>query len=221
MMGRLPNRTEAGRLLAKKLKAFANCPDVLVLALPRGGVPVAFEVAMELNVPLDICLVRKLGVPSNPELAMGAIAMGGAIAINDEVVEWLGISREVIDKVTAKEKQELERRDRLYRGNRPPPDVRQRTVILIDDGIATGSTLRAAIATLQQQKPKSIIVAAPVAPPSVCQELQREVDEVVCLNIPDRLYSISLWYEDFQQTTDQEVCDLLALATGASKATSR
>ncbi|NEP58429.1 MAG: phosphoribosyltransferase [Symploca sp. SIO2G7] len=214
MTRRLRNRTEAGRLLAKKLTTYTSCSDVLVLALPRGGVPVAFEVAKALKVPLDICLVRKLGVPNQRELAMGAIAMGGIRILNENVVQWRGISREVIEQVTAEEQQELERRDRLYRGYRPLPKVHNSKVILVDDGIATGSTLRAAIAVLQQQQPKSLITAVPVVPPLVYQELKAEVDKVVCLKMPKHLHSISLWYDDFSQTTDEEVRKLLQEASG-------
>ncbi len=217
----LPNRTEAGRLLAKKLTAYANRSDVLVLGLPRGGVPVAFEVAKALNLPLDICLVRKLGVPGHKELAMGAIAMGGVMVLNDEVIKWRRISRQAIDAVARRERLELRRRDRLYRGDRPIPDLRNRTVILIDDGIATGSTLRAAIAALRKLQPKSIVVAVPVAPPSTCNQLQAEVDEVVCLRTPEPLSSISLWYEDFSQTTDEEVRRLLARAAREPTVASR
>jgi len=213
MTKRFRNRTGAGRLLAKKLTAYTNCSNVLILALPRGGIPVAFEVAKALNVSLDICLVRKLGVPGHRELAMGAIAMGGVRVLNEDVLQWRGISTEEIDQVTAEEQQELERRDRLYRGCRPVPNVHNRTVILIDDGIATGSTLRAAIATLKEQQPECIIVAVPVAPPLVCQELTAEVDKVICLKIPENLYSISLWYDDFSQTTDEEVRSLLEKAS--------
>ena len=206
----LPNRTEAGRLLASQLEAYANRADVLVLGLPRGGVPVAFEVAKVWQAPLDICLVRKLGVPKRKELAMGAIAFGNVMVINDEVVDWLQISPETIEQVVATEQQELERRDRLYREGRPMPVVTNQTVILVDDGIATGSTLMAAIETLKQQQPKSIIVAVPVAPLSVYQKLKTVVDEVVCLITPESFRSISLWYEDFSQTTDEDVRYLLS-----------
>lgn len=208
----LSNRIEAGRLLAVKLKTYANRSEVIVLGLPRGGVPVAFEIAKALNVPLDICLVRKLGVPGHQELAMGAIASGGVMAINEDVMRWRRISAQAFAKVRTKETEELERRDRLYRGNRPFPDLRDRTVILVDDGIATGSTIRAAIALLKEHQPKSIVVAVPVAPPSTCRELRAEVDKVVCLLKPEHLYSISLWYEDFSQTSDQEVRNLLEAA---------
>jgi putative phosphoribosyl transferase len=207
------NRTEAGRQLAQKLVTYAHRSDVLVLALPRGGVPVAFEVAKALSLPLDICLVRKLGTPGHPELAMGAIAQGGLIVLNEDIIQWRRISQGAIDRVVETEQQELERRSRRYRGDRPLPHLRHRTLILVDDGIATGSTLRAAISTLKQQQPASIIIAVPVAPPSICQELNAEVDRVICLNRPTHLCSVSLWYDDFSQTTDEEVCRLLAQAT--------
>lgn len=213
MKMRFRDRTEAGQLLAKELTAYANRSDVVVLGLPRGGVPVAFEVAKALKAPLDICLVRKLGVPGQKELAMGAIARGDVMVIDNHVVKWLGISRAVIDRVAAMEKQELKRRDRAYRGSRPIPNVQQRTVILVDDGIATGSTVRAAIATLHQQQPEQIVVAVPVAADATCQELRVEVDKVVCLTTPDPLHSISLWYENFSQTTDEQVRNLLARVT--------
>jgi putative phosphoribosyl transferase len=203
-------------MLARKLSAYANRQDVIVVALPRGGVPVAFEVAKALNVPLDVCIVRKLGVPHHKELAMGAIAAGGVRVLNYDVVSWLGISSKTIDEVAAKELRELQRRDRVYRGERPPLDVRNRTVILIDDGIATGSTMRAAIAILRQQQPQRIIVAVPVAPLETYRELQAEVDEVVCLLTPEPMNAIGLWYENFSQTTDEEVRELLAKQLAAS-----
>ncbi|MBE9167906.1 phosphoribosyltransferase [Pleurocapsales cyanobacterium LEGE 06147] len=204
------NRTEAGRLLAKKLTAYTDRPDTLVLGLPRGGVPVAFEVAKALHLPLDVCLVRKLGTPTHEELAMGAIATGGVMAINENVVKDERITQQIINEVAEREQRELERRDRLYRGSRPVPQLQNRTVILVDDGIATGSTMNAAIAVVRQQQPKSIIIATPVAHPSVCQQLQAQVEEVVCLITPEFLYSISLWYEDFSPTRDEEVRHLLA-----------
>jgi len=207
---RFQNRTEAGQQLATRLKPYANRPDVLVLGLPRGGVPVAYEVAKTLNAPLDLCLVRKLGVPGHKELAMGAIASGGVRVLNYDVISWLGISGTTIDAVAARELQELQRRDRVYRGDRPVPNIRDRIVILVDDGIATGSTMRAAISVLKPQQPASLIVAVPVAPPETCDVIRAEVDEVVCLMIPEMFYAIGLWYEDFSQTTDEEVRDLLA-----------
>lgn len=209
MAAQFRNRAEAGHLLAQKLTDYAYRPDVWVLGLPRGGVPVAFEVAKALHVPMDIWLVRKLGVPTQKELAMGAITTGGIRVINQQVVRWLGISDAVIDKVAAQEQQELERRKQVYRGNRPAPDLRNRTIILVDDGLATGSTMHAAIASLRQQQPDRIIVAVPVAPSSVYKEFQREADEMVCLQTPESFEAIGAWYVDFSQTTDQEVRELL------------
>lgn len=206
----LPNRTEAGRLLAARLEAYANRSDVIVLGLPRGGVPVAFEIAKVLHAPLDICLVRKLGVPERKELAMGAIASGHVMVINHDVVDWLQISPETINQVVVDEQQELERREQVYREGRPVPDVRHKTVILVDDGIATGSTLMAGIETLNQQQPKRMVVAVPVAPLVVYEQLKTAVDEVVCLITPESFRSISLWYEDFSQTSDEDVRFLLA-----------
>ena len=206
------DRTDAGRQLAAKLAAYADRSDVLVLALPRGGVPVAFEVARELHAPLDVFLVRKLGVPGHEELAMGAIASGGVRVLNEDVVRMLRISDDVIDAVGAEERQELERRERTYRGNRPAPDVRGRTVILVDDGLATGSTMRAAIAALRQQRPARIVVAVPVGAPETCAEFQGEADEAVCARTPEPFYAVGLWYGDFSQTTDEEVHDLLERA---------
>jgi len=204
------NRRDAGRLLAAQLAEYANRPDVLVLALPRGGAPVAYEVARALNAPLDVFLVRKLGVPGYEELAMGAVATGGVRVLNDHVVSGLGIPDYVIDAVAAWEQQELVRRERLYRGERPPPDVRGRTVILIDDGLATGATMHAAIEALRQQQPARIVMAVPTASPDTCDQLRAEVDEVICAITPDPFYAVGLWYEDFAQTTDEEVRDLLA-----------
>jgi putative phosphoribosyl transferase len=211
---RLRNRQEAGRLLAKQLLAYARRPDVIVLALPRGGVPVAFEVAQALQVPLDLCLVRKLGVPGQPELAMGAIGSGDVRVINGEIVEGLGISVTALNVVAAEELQELQRRDRVYRGDRPFPDLRGQTVILMDDGIATGSTMRAAIQVIRARSPERLIVAVPVAPRCVCDQLSPEVDCLVALLVPEHLSSISVWYRDFEQTSDEEVCQLLAIARG-------
>jgi predicted phosphoribosyltransferase len=203
------DRVEAGRFLASKLRKYTDHPEVLVLALPRGGVPVAFEVARALRAPLDVFLVRKLGVPGHPELAMGAIASGGVRVLNDDVVGALGISRDVIEAVAAVEEQELERRERIYRGGRPPPDVRGRTVILVDDGLATGSTMRAAVAALRQHGPDRIVVAVPVGAPDTCEEFRSEADDVVCARTPEPFYAVGLWYGDFSQTTDEEVHDLL------------
>ncbi len=199
-------------MLAGQLAAYANCPDVLVLALPRGGVPVAYEVAEALNAPLDVFLVRKLGVPGQEELAMGAIASGDVRVLNDQVVQELGISEAQINQVAAKEQQELERRERLYRENLAAPDVQGRTVILVDDGLATGATMRAAIRALRQEQPARIVVAVPISAPETCNEFKAEVDEIICAETPCPFIGVGLWYEDFSQTTDQEVRDLLKRA---------
>jgi len=206
------DRTEAGQILSNRLLAYANRSDVLVLALPRGGVPVAFEVARLLHAPLDVFLVRKLGVPGHEELAMGALASGGARVLNEEVVSGLHISEEVIATVAAREQEELARRERAYRGDRPAPEVRDRTVILVDDGLATGSTMRAAIAALRQKHPARIVVAVPVGAHDTCAELQTEADEAVCARMPEPFHAVGLWYDDFTQTTDEEVHELLARA---------
>jgi predicted phosphoribosyltransferase len=213
------DRSEAGRLLAARLAQYADRPDVLVLALPRGGVPVGYEVARALHVPMDVFIVRKLGVPGHEELAMGAVATGGVRVLNDQVVAGLGIPPYVIDAVAKWEQQELERRERLYRGNRPPPDVRGKTVILVDDGLATGSTMLAAARALCQQGPSKLVVAVPVASRDTCELLKEEVDEVVCAATPEPFYAVGLWYQDFSQTSDEEVRELLARSaaeTGAA-----
>jgi putative phosphoribosyl transferase len=214
MEGRFHDRTEAGRLLAEQLGAYANREDVLVLALPRGGVPVAFEVATALEAPLDVFLVRKLGVPSHEELAMGAVATGGVRVLNHNVVEALAITDDVIDAVAETERKELERRERAYRGERPPPDILGRTVLLIDDGLATGTTMRAAIAAVRQQQPARIIVAVPTASPVTCDEFRTEVDDIICLTTPEPFFAVGLWYDDFSQTTDDEVRALLERRAG-------
>ena len=213
MAPRFRDRRDAGRQLAAKLMDYANRPDVVVLALPRGGVPVAFEVAKALNAPLDVFLVRKLGVPGHEELAMGAIATGGVIVRNSEVVDMLRIPERVIQQVAAAEQRELERRERLYRGERPRPDVRGKTVILVDDGLATGATMRAAANALREQHPAHIVVAVPTAAPETCDEFRDEVDDIVCAITPEPFYAVGLWYEDFSQTTDDEVRILLELAS--------
>ncbi|ARV60293.1 phosphoribosyl transferase [Nostocales cyanobacterium HT-58-2] len=213
------NRKEAGQFLAKKLAAYANRPDVLVLALPRGGVPVAFEVAKALNAPLDVFVVRKLGVPEQKELAMGAIASGGVRVLNEQIVRSLGISQAEINQVAQKEQQELERRERLYRGDRPVPKLNGRTVILVDDGLATGATMRAAVEALQRHRPAKIIIAVPVCASETCKEFVGKVDEVVCAAIPNPFYSVGLWYVDFPQTTDEEVRDLIQQAANNHETT--
>ena len=215
---RFRDRTEAGRLLAGKLTAYANRPDVLVLALPRGGVPVAYEVARALGAPLDVFLVRKLGVPGYEELAMGAVATGGVRVLNEQVVGGLRIPEHVIEAVAASEQQELARRERLYRGERPPPDVRGRTVILVDDGLATGATMHAAIKALRGQQPARIVVAVPTGSPETCEQLKEEVDDVICAITPEPFHAVGLWYQEFSQTTDEEVRDLLARSALAGRA---
>jgi predicted phosphoribosyltransferase len=208
---RFEDRTEAGRQLAAYLMAYANRPDVIVLGLPRGGVPVAFEVAQALNAPLDVFVVRKLGVPGHEELAMGAIATGDVVVLNEDVVEGLRIPDSVLERVAAEERQELLRREGIYRGNRPPPDLRGRIVILVDDGLATGSTMRAAVEAIRRQGPARIVVAVPVAAAETCEQFRHEgvADEVICLRTPEPFYAVGLWYQDFSPTTDQEVRDLL------------
>lgn len=210
MTTRFHDRTQAGQLLANRLAAYTNGINGLVLALPRGGVPVAYEVAHALQLPLDICLVRKLGVPGHRELAMGAIAAGGIRVLNPDIVSGKSISSAMIEEVTTRELQELQRREQAYRGDRPQAEIHDRTIFLIDDGIATGASMRAAIAILKSQQPQQIIVAVPVAPPQISQTLTADVAHIVCLRIPEALYAIGYWYEDFTQTTDDEVRALLA-----------
>lgn|SRR5208282_5842361 len=206
------DRQEAGRKLAERLRAYANRNDVVVLGIPRGGVPVAFEVARALRAPLDIFLSRKLGVPGQEELAFGAIATGGTRVLDREIVEAVGISEEQIEQITAKVKKELERRENLYRGAQPPLRVEGLTVLLIDDGIATGSSMRAAIKALRQMKPARVVVAVPVAPQSTCSRLAPEVDELICVHTPKDFYAIGQFYEDFSQVADEEVTALLRQA---------
>ncbi len=194
------NRTEAGRRLAQHLHQYAGDPSAFVLALPRGGVPVAYEVAQALASPLDVFIVRKLGVPGQPELAMGAIASGGIRVVNHELVRALGIDEQTIDVVASAEQEELERRARIYRGSRPPPDVAGRTVVLIDDGLATGATMRAAVKALRQRKPAQIVVAVPVAAPETCAEFGTLAEKTVCAATPEPFMGVGIWYEDFRQT---------------------
>jgi putative phosphoribosyl transferase len=203
------DRRQAGKKLATQLASYANRSDVLVLALPRGGVPVAFEVAYALRAPLDVFLVRKLGVPGHEELAMGAIATGGVRVLNEEVTSRMQISTSAIDDVGKREAQELKRRERLYHGDRAALDVRDRTVILIDDGLATGSTMRAAARALRKMQPSRIVVAVPVAAAETCADLCDEVDEVICVATPEPFMAVGAWYSDFEQTSDQEVRELL------------
>ncbi|HEY2104020.1 MAG TPA: phosphoribosyltransferase [Chthoniobacterales bacterium] len=206
------DREEAGRQLAQELSHYAGRDDVIVLALPRGGVPVGFEVARRLGVPLDLFIVRKLGVPGHEELAMGAIASGGVRVVNDDVIRALPEADLILDAVTEIEREELERRELSYRGGKTPPQLDGRTVILVDDGMATGATMRAALAALRQQGVAKIAVAVPVAAPSTCRALAREADEVLCAISPDSFIGVGQYYEDFSQTTDDEVRDLLARA---------
>ena len=209
MQARFRNRVEAGQLLAARLKRFIGRRGLLVLGLPRGGVPVATEVARALGAPLDVFIVRKLGVPGHPELAMGAIASGGIQVLNTEVIEMLGIGRESIVAVAAAEAVELERREREYRGSRPTPDFHGATVILVDDGVATGSTMRAAVEALRRLKPTAIVVAAPVMSRQAKAMLARAADACECVSTPEPFLGVGVWYEDFTQVSDQEVTGLL------------
>ena len=215
---RFRDRAEAGRLLVVALSSYAHRDDVVVLALPRGGVPVAFEIAQILGAPLDVFLVRKLGVPGHEELAMGALALGGIRVLNQEVVRQLGISQADIEHATDRERRELARRDEAYRRGRPPPQVGSKTLILVDDGLATGSTMRAAVVGLRQGQPGRIVVAVPVGPHRTCDDLRDVADEVVCLRTPVLFQAIGLWYEDFSQVTDEEVRSLLDRARAAREA---
>jgi len=215
-MKRFENRSEAGQFLATKLEKYANRNDVLVLALPRGGVPVGYEVAKSLNTPLDIFVVRKLGVPGHEELAMGAIASGGVRVLNPSVVDALHIHWDMIDAVAAHEQQELERRMRDYRGSRPMPEVRQKTVILVDDGLATGASMWAAVLALRQLEPSEIVVAVPTASEETCRDFREVVEDIVCAITPEPFMAVGIWYKDFSQTTDEEVRELLSQAENFS-----
>lgn len=206
---RFHDRADAGRALAADLAPYAGRPDLVVLALPRGGVPVAYEVARALGAPLDVFLVRKLGLPGHEEFAMGAIASGGIRLINEDVVREFGVTDAEIAAVSAAEEQELERRERQYRRDRPTPRIAGRTVILVDDGLATGSTMHAAVLALRQENPAHIIIAVPVAAAETCDEFRDLVDDIVCPETPSPFYAVGLWYEDFSQTTDEEVQELL------------
>jgi predicted phosphoribosyltransferase len=206
---RFVDRHDAGRELATRLSAYANRPDVLVLALPRGGVPVAYEVASTLKAPMDVFLVRKLGTPGHRELAMGAIASGGIRILNDDVVRWYGIPQPAIEAIAREEEQELQRRERAYRADRPAPDLNGRIVILVDDGLATGSTMRAAVQAVKARHPARVIVAVPVGAPQTCAELSQTADEVICASTPEPFSAVGQWYSNFDQTTDEEVRELL------------
>lgn len=211
------DRYEAGRFLASRLADLRNREEIVVLALPRGGVPVGYEVAKELHAPLDIFVVRKLGVPGHEELAMGALASGGITLLNRDVIEGLGIPKEMIDATISREQRELERREREYRDGRPPLDIENRTAILVDDGLATGSSMRVAAAALRKKNPAQIIVAVPVASASTCSEFETEVDRVVCAATPEPFWAVGQWYRDFSQTTDEEVRELLRRARDTSQ----
>jgi putative phosphoribosyl transferase len=207
------DRFEAGRVLASRLSQFAHRNDVVVLGLPRGGIPVAFEVAKSLNAPLDVFVVRKLGVPGQEELAMGAIASGGIRVLNRDVVDTLGVGNDEIAEAAREQQSELARGEQEYRNGRPMLDVRNRIAILVDDGLATGSSMRVAAIALRKKKPAEIVVAVPVAAPSTCEELQTEADAVICATTPEPFHAVGEWYRDFRQTSDEEVRDLLQQAT--------
>jgi putative phosphoribosyl transferase len=210
------NRFEAGRILASKLGEFSGRSGVVVLALPRGGVPVGYEVAQALQAPLDVFVVRKLGTPGQEELAMGALAPGGITVLNHEVIQALGIPQQTIDAVVAREERELERREREYRDGRPAANIRGKITILVDDGLATGSSMRVAAKALRKEAAAQIVVAVPVASPSTCAEFETEVDKVVCATTPEPFWAVGQWYRDFSQTTDEEVRELLARAAAPS-----
>jgi len=212
MRARFRNRRDAGRRLAGKLREYAGRDDVIVLALPRGGVPVAFEIATALQVPLDVFVVRKLGLPWHEELAMGALASGGVRVLDEDLIRVARVSYDDIERVTSIEQAELERRERRYRGDRLFPDVSDKTVILVDDGLATGSTMRAGVSALRRENPARIIVAVPVAAPETCNAFRDIADEIVCAETPEPFMAVGLWYDDFNQTTDDEVHDLLEQA---------
>lgn len=209
-MTRFRDRADAGRVLARELARYRADPQVVVLALPRGGVPVGFELAQALGAPLDVFVVRKLGAPGQPELAVGAIASGGTLVVNEQVVRELGIARVAVERRAAAEREELARQERTYRDGHPAIDVEGRTVVLVDDGLATGASMRAAVLALRERHPRRIVVAVPVAAREICADLRRVADEVVCASTPDPFLAVGAWYEDFAQTTDDEVRELLA-----------
>lgn len=208
-MASFRDRREAGKKLAQKLSVYAGRQDVTVLALPRGGVPVAYEVARALNAPLDVFIVRKLGMPGREELAIGAIASGGVRVLNQDIIRILSIPDEVVEFIVRREGQELERREKLYRGGRAMPEIRDRTIILIDDGLATGASMRAAIEGVRAQHPARIVIAVPTAAIETYEALQDEVDEILCMITPEPFYGVGYWYQDFSQITDEEVRNLL------------
>ena len=215
---RFRDRKEAGRQLGTALFVrFGNRDDTIVLARPRGGVPIGYEVARALNAPLDVFIVRKLGMPGHEEFAMGAIASGGVRVLNEEIFAQQPIPMHVVDAVAQREMRELERRERSYRGSKPPLDVRDKTVLVVDDGLATGSTMRAAVRALRQMEPRAIVVAVPVAAAQTCDEFRSEVDDIVCLRTPEPFQAVGLWYLDFSQTTDEEVHELLDRASSMAK----
>lgn len=214
---RFKSREEAGKMLGQRLAAYAGRDDVLVLALPRGGVPVGYAVAQALDLQLDILLVRKLGVPGHEEYAMGAIASGGWSVLHRDVLNSLGITMAMVESVTRREAAELERRERLYRANRPPASLQGRTLILVDDGLATGASMQVALQAARAAKPARVIVAVPVAPPDTCRSLRGQADDIVCLQSPELFQAVGQWYERFDQTSDDEVIDLLDRA-GRSQA---
>ena len=211
-MQQFQDRRDAGRQLASALDGYAGRADAVVLALPRGGVPVGYEIARALGVPLDVLVVRKLGVPGQPELAMGAIASGGIRVIDRRIVETIGIPDRVLEAASERERAELERRERAFRGDRPPRDIRDRIAIVVDDGLATGSTMRAALDAVRTRGPARVVCAVPVAPPETCAALRQHADEMICLVTPPDMYAVGLWYEDFAQTEDDEVRALLDAA---------
>jgi len=211
-MEKYSNRFEAGAILAKLLDHYKNRADVLVLALPRGGVPVAYEIAKYLHAPLDVFIVRKLGVPGHPELAMGAMAIGNVFVFNDQLIKDLHIPRSAIDRVINEESIELNRRQQLYRGTRLFPEIKGKTIILVDDGVATGATMRVAIKALRTFEPEAIILAIPVADQMICDLLEKQVDQLICPLIPEQLYAVGAWYQEFGQTEDEEVFELMEMA---------
>jgi predicted phosphoribosyltransferase len=209
---RFRDRSEAGRILARELADYAGRDDVLVLALPRGGLPVGYELAKALGAPLDAFVVRKVGVPGYEELAMGAVATGGVLFLDDAMVQRLGISPAQVERAVAAERRELERREAAYREGRDPPDLEGKTVILVDDGLATGASMRAAARAVRRQNPAHVVIAVPVAAAETCNDFREDVDDVVCARTPAPFYAVGLWYDDFSQTTDDEVRELLARA---------